>query len=155
GTKGELAIQALLASANGRGPKGLLDHVSQWLARMEIADRLRLEQQGRGNVFEVRVDRGAQDANLVDVGFGIFQVLPIVTLAFFAPKGSTVILEQPELHLHPLAQAHLANLLVEIAQERRLQFLVETHSEHLFRRLQFLIADLTTTEDQCALYFVD
>lgn len=66
-----------------------------------------------------------------------------------------VILEQPELHLHPLAQSALADLLVEVAKARKLQFLVETHSEHLFRRLQTLIAEETLTPDECSMLFVN
>lgn len=162
GVKGELAVQALLASANMRSkkddPRGrgdLIEHVSTWLKRMDVADGLELERQGKSSLYEVVVIRGKERANLVDVGFGVSQVLPVVVLAYFVPPGSTVILEQPEIHLHPLAQTSLADLFVEVSQERRVQFLIETHSEHLFRRLQYLIAELTTTPDQCALYFVD
>ena len=90
----------------------------------------------------------------MDVGFGVSQVLPVVTLAYFVPEGSTVIVEQPEIHLHPLAQTALADLFVEVARERRVQFLVETHSENLFRRLQFLIADEQLAPEDCRLYFV-
>jgi predicted ATPase len=161
GVKGELAIQALLASANLRprkedplGRGDLVAHVSRWLKEMDVAEALELERQGRSSLYEVVVVRGKERANLVDVGFGVSQVLPVIALAYFVPPGSTVILEQPEIHLHPLAQGHLADLLVEVSKERRVQFLVETHSEHLFRRLQSLIADLTTKPDQCALYFV-
>ena len=162
GVKGEFAVQALLASANLRTRKtdedhwksNLVAHVSRWLKAMDIADELEIDRQGKSNLYQVVVVRGKERANLVDVGFGVSQVLPVIALAYFVPPGSTVILEQPEIHLHPLAQAHLANLLVEVSRERRVQFLVETHSEHLFRRLQSLIADQATTPDQCALYFV-
>jgi predicted ATPase len=162
GIKGERAVQALIASANmqsegddwlGRG--SLVEHVSTWLKKMEVADGLELERQGKSNLYEVIVVRGSQRANLVDVGFGISQILPVITLAYFVLQGSTVILEQPEIHLHPLAQTSLADLFVEVSQKRGVQFLIETHSEHLFRRLQSLIADKTTTPDQCGLYFVD
>lgn len=162
GVKGELAVQALLASANlslkedspfARGD--LVERASTWLKKMEVADGLVLERQGKSSSYEVVVVRGGQRANLVDVGFGVSQVLPVIALAYFVPKGSTIILEQPEIHLHPLAQTALADLFVEVARERKVQFLVETHSEHLFRRLQSRIADMTMTPDQCALYFVD
>lgn len=82
-------------------------------------------------------------------------MLPVLALAFFAPAGATVILEEPEIHLHPLAQSVLAELFVEVSRQRSVQFIVETHSEHLFRRLQTLIAKQETTAEQCRLYFVD
>ena len=89
------------------------------------------------------------------MGIGISQVLPVLVLAHFAPKGSTIILEEPEIHLHPRAQSVLAELFVETSREREIQFIVETHSEHLFRRMQTLIARQSTTPDDTALYFVE
>ncbi len=161
GTKGEFAIQALLASANDHarrtdtGGRGwLVEQVSRWLQKMEVADDLSLEAQGSSAHHEVIVHLGKTKANLIDVGFGVSQVLPVVTLAYFVPEGSTVILEQPEIHLHPLAQTALADLFVEVSRTRRVQFLVETHSENLFRRLQSLIADEQISPEGCRLYFV-
>jgi predicted ATPase len=78
----------------------------------------------------------------------------VVTLAYFVPEGSTVIMEQPEIHLHPLAQTALADLFVEVSQKRNVQFLIETHSENLFRRLQYLIAGEYIAPADCGLYFV-
>ncbi|HXD86855.1 MAG TPA: DUF3696 domain-containing protein [Urbifossiella sp.] len=162
GTKGEFAIQALLASANERSKKSesggrgwLVERVSHWLRRMDVAEGLSLGQQGSSVHYEVLVHQKNIKANLVDVGFGVSQVLPVVTLAYFVPEGSTVIIEQPEIHLHPLAQTELANLFAEVAHHRRVQFLVETHSENLFRRLQFLIANATLSPGDCRLYFVE
>ncbi len=161
GTKGEFAIQSLVASANDRakptetGGRGwLVERVSHWLKKLEVADGFSLEHEGSSVHYEVLVHQGKIKANLVDVGFGVSQVLPVVTLAYFVPEGSTVILEQPEIHLHPLAQTKLADLFVEVSRQRRVQFLVETHSEILFRRLQFLIADEHISPEKCRLYFV-
>ena len=82
-------------------------------------------------------------------------MLPVLTVAFFAPPGATVVLEEPEIHLHPLAQSLLAELFTEVSRERRIQFIVETHSEHLLRRMQTLIARQTIKPDRCAMYFVE
>jgi len=161
GSKGEFAIQALLSSANTRskrsetGGRGwLVDQVSRWLKQLDVADGLSLSQQGSSIHYEVLVHQKKIKANIVDVGFGVSQVLPVVTVAYFAPEGSTVIIEQPEIHLHPLAQTALADLFAEVARTRRIQFLIETHSENLFRRLQFLIADEQLSPQDCALFFV-
>ena len=121
----------------------------------------------------VRHDTGAEEAvedNIIDVGYGISQVLPIVTQLLMSEPSNknvyerglrqkkTFIIEQPELHLHPAAQAELANLLaksVKISRSRRV--LVETHSEHLIRKLQVLIADpdVDISSDQVAFYYIE
>ena len=164
GSRGEHAVHALLASANSRskrreGEEGgqgwLVEKVSSWLSRMGVADALLLERQGRSRYFEVLVEAEHRRANIVDVGFGVSQVLPMLVLAYFVPRGATILAEQPEIHLHPRAQVGLAELLVEVAKERGVQFLVETHSEYMFRRLQYLIADEKLGEQECRLYFVD
>ena len=92
-------------------------------------------------LYEALVKIGGEESSLPDVGFGVSQVLPVITTLFFVPEGSIVLLEQPELHLHPSAQAYLADLLLHVAETRNLQVIVESHSEHLLTRLQRRIAE--------------
>lgn len=157
GSDGAKTMDALLASALLRDANQarVLEGVSTWLKRMKVADRIEARQVGRSTRYELVVSRDGVDANIRDVGIGISQVLPVLTLAHFAPAGSTIILEEPEIHLHPLAQAVLAELFVETSRKRKVQFIVETHSEHLFRRMQTLIAQQKTKADECAMYFVE
>lgn len=159
GVDGGNVINALLASALIRskedGDERLLDEVSSWLKRMGVAERLEVRQLGHSTRYEIVVHKDGIAANLRDVGIGVSQVLPVLTLAYFAPRGSTVLLEEPEIHLHPLAQSVLAELFVEVSKKRQIQFIVETHSEHLFRRLQTLVAKATVPTKDCRLYFVE
>ncbi|MGH8030457.1 MAG: AAA family ATPase, partial [Arenimonas sp.] len=74
---------------------------------------------------------------------------------YSVPEGSTVILEQPEIHLHPLAQAHLADVIINATLRRRVQVIVESHSEHLLLRLQRRIAEGTLRQADVRLYFCD
>lgn len=154
---GRQAIDVLLASALLQGPdrNRIIEKVSHWLKRMDLADQLQVRQVGRSTRYEVVIDSQSVAANLRDVGIGISQVLPVLTVAFFAPPGSTVILEEPEIHLHPLAQSMLAELFVEASHERDIQFVIETHSEHLFRRMQTLVARERLSTEDCELYFVE
>lgn len=69
-----------------------------------------------------------------DIGIGISQVLPVLVYAQ-AAQGDTVLMEQPELHLHPRLQTRLGDVLIESMQRRGNQFIIETHSEHLILRL--------------------
>ena len=122
GKRGELAVHALLASDNLRskpkpgvegGRQWLVGRVSTWLKRLGVADELILERQGSSRHYELVVVRGKQRANLMDVGFGVSQVLPMIVLSYTVLQGTTIIAEQPELHLHPRAQGGLAELMAE------------------------------------------
>lgn len=157
GSDGAGAINALLFSALVRNEeqRSILNGVSHWLVEMKVADRVELRRQGRSSRYELIIHRGNLASNLRDVGIGVSQVLPVLVAAYFAPKGSTVILEEPEIHLHPLAQSVLAELFVKVSREREVQFVIETHSEHLFRRMQTLMARGDVQKDQVAMYFVE
>ncbi|MEB3248924.1 MAG: AAA family ATPase [Merismopediaceae bacterium] len=78
--------------------------------------------------------------NLADVGVGVSQVLPVLVALLVAQPGQLVYLEQPELHLHPRAQANLAQPLVDAAN-RGVKVIVETHSDLLLTRIQTLVAE--------------
>lgn len=90
---------------------------------------------------------------ITDVGFGVSQILPVLVLCFYVPEGSTVILEQPEIHLHPSVQAGLADVFIDAWEKRRVQVIVESHSEHLLRRLQRRIAAGKFSQNDVGLYF--
>ncbi|MDQ7026928.1 MAG: DUF3696 domain-containing protein [Anaerolineae bacterium] len=154
---GENTIAALIEST--RRDNQLLDNVSKWLIKSGLVGGFKVNPLDKDNRFyETQVEIGNAISNLLDVGFGISQVLPVITLLYFAPRHSIVLLEQPELHLHPRAQAHLADLMLHVAQERKLQLIVESHSEHLLRRLQRRIAEEDhefANPDNIKMYFCD
>jgi predicted ATPase len=108
-----------------------------------------------GKLFQVWVRRNskAPEVLITDVGFGVSQILPVLVLCYYAPEGSTLILEQPEIHLHPRVQAGLADVLIDAAKTRGVQIIVESHSEHLLRRLQRRIAEERLSTEETALYF--
>ena len=80
-----------------------------------------------------------------DVGIGISQVLPVVVAAL-EPSASLVAIEQPELHIHPAVQVGLGDLFIKGAKEYGINFLIETHSEHLILRLIRRIRETTENE---------
>ena len=91
---------------------------------------------------------------LTDVGFGVSQVLPVLVLLYYVPEGSTVLMEQPEIHLHPAVQSGLADVMLNVATVRNVQIVVESHSEYLMRRLQRRVAEESASAEDVKLYFV-
>ncbi len=113
--------------------------------------------------YEVRVrtNGSSKEVDLPDVGFGISQVLPVVVECFYAAQNSTVIMEQSELHLHPRVESELADLFIEAihsreeGEDRSVQFIIESHSEHFLQRLQRRIAEGALNPEEVALYFCE
>lgn len=132
------------------------ERVSYWLQEMELAHSFSLDWASQGSKeYEVRIQKSPESApvTLVDMGYGLAQFLPVLVLCYYVPEGSTLILEQPGIHLHPKVQSQLADLLIEVITERNLQILIESHSEHLLNRLQRRIAEEKISVDKTALYF--
>ena len=113
--------------------------------------------------YEVKVRTwGSEDwVDLPDVGFGISQVMPVLVQCFYAPVDSIILMEQPEIHLHPRAQSALADVFIDVinsredGSDRNIQLIIETHSEHFLRRLQRRIAEDVISQDSVAAYFAD
>jgi energy-coupling factor transporter ATP-binding protein EcfA2 len=137
------------------GDPQIFDQTAYWLKEFELADGLEVRGIGRSSRYELLIRHGKEAVNLRDVGVGVSQVIPVIVAALFAKPGHIVIIEEPESHLHPRAQAMLAELLTRISAERGVQFIVETHSEHLFRRMQTLIAKAKVQPQDAAMYFVE
>lgn len=113
--------------------------------------------------YEVNVrTKGSRDwVDLPDVGFGISQVLPVLVQCFYAPAGSIILMEQPEIHLHPNAQSALADVMIDVINsrengiDRNIQLIIETHSEHFLRRLQRRIAEDAVPQEKVSAYFAN
>jgi predicted ATPase len=154
GRQGEYAVQALLA-ARGTEPR-VERQVAEWLAKLGLIASIHLSRLSeRRDYYEVRVKQtpAGSEVLLPDVGFGVSQILPVLVLCAYAQEGSILLLEQPEMHLHPSAQSELADVIIEAVIKRKLQIIVESHSEHFLRRLQMRIAKEEFSAKDAALYF--
>ena len=94
--------------------------------------------------------------NLIDVGYGVSQILPAITELLRGEAQHRFLLQQPEVHLHPSAQAALGTLLCQVAGRDR-QLVVETHSDHLLDRVRMDVRDRTTelTPDDVSILFFE
>ena len=91
--------------------------------------------------------------NLIDVGYGVSQVLPVITQLLRPEAPPLFLLQQPEVHLHPSAQAALGSLFCRVAGAGP-QLIIETHSDHLIDRVRTDVRDGTLSPDNVSvLYF--
>ena len=165
GNKGERTIDAIIAAQDAgecqnlgyrMRKKPFSEVIAHWLRELGLVEQFHISEITPGsNRWQVKVKTHKHHAEvmLTDIGFGVSQVLPVITLLHYVPEGSTVFLEQPEIHLHPLTQAGLANVIVHAARHRKLQVILESHSEHLLLRLQRQIAEGNISGENVALYF--
>lgn len=136
GSSGKHALDILVPHAR------LLSSVNQLLQHLGLDYELRVSELtndfvGSGGLLSLNLRRISDGVvtGLADVGFGISQVLPIVVQSVLS-REKTILIEQPELHLHPAQQAELGDVFIGSALgENRNTFLIETHSEHLILRL--------------------
>ncbi|MFN0147595.1 MAG: AAA family ATPase [Dehalococcoidia bacterium] len=108
-----------------------------------------------GDPFQLIVTIAKAKRNLIDVGYGVSQVLPIIVELITAAPNSTFLIQQPEVHLHPRAQAALASLFARLAKERDIQIIVETHSDHFIDRVRMDVRDgkALSPDEVSLLYF--
>ncbi len=122
--------------------------LERWLKKLNLGVSIKAypnKEQPEGSVIsrlKIQEEDSDYEINLSDVGFGASQIIPILIESILANENSLIIIEQPELHLHPEAQATLADLFIECATQGT-QFLIETHSEHLMLRFRRRIAETT------------
>ena len=167
GISGEEAIPALLAArAEGltsprlvnvkRSHKPIEQRILEWLQVMELIDSFSLEpiaENRKDYEFRVKKSRNSSEVLITDVGFGVSQLLPVLVLCYYVPENSTIILEQPEIHLHPKVQSDLADVLIDVVKNRNVQIILESHSALLLHRLQRRIAEEQIAADDTTLYF--
>ncbi len=167
GQRGERVVDAMLAArerkirlSRGKGRKRLTleECVAEWLHKLGMIAAFSVEAiHGSGNLYQVWVqkEKAGPKVLITDVGFGVSQILPVLALCYYAPAGSTLVLEQPEIHLHPAVQAGLADVFIDAVQTRGIQIIVESHSELLLSRLQRRIAEEKLSSEDAALYFCE
>ena len=174
GASGENTIAAILSSrhrkigiikpgAKRASPaKPFEEVIASSLKKMGLIETFEVENIS-GQLYRVKVrSKGSVDGvDLPDVGFGISQVLPVLVQCFYAPSGSIIIMEQPEIHLHPSAQSALADVMIDVinsrenGKDRNIQLIIETHSEHFLRRLQRRIAEDVIPKEKVYAYFAN
>ena len=89
---------------------------------------------------------------MTELGVGFSQLAPIILLCLTSTPGTTILLEQPELHLHPKVQQKFADFIVEMIEKNDLQIILETHSDHILNRIRRRVAQAKLEENDSSLF---
>jgi len=171
GYAGENTVAAILAArnrkislGNRKTAKPFEEIIAMKLKEMSLIEDFKVNPiSEHRQEYEVKVrTKGSKDwVDLPDVGFGVSQVLPVLVQCFYAPENSIIIMEQPEIHLHPNAQSALADVMIDVinsrenGKDRNIQLIIETHSEHFLRRLQRRIAEDVLPQEKVSANFAN
>ena len=132
--------------------------VTDWVQYLGIAEEVDTRDRGKlGHELKVSVAKGGKAHDLTHVGVGVSQVLPILVMSLLADEDTTLIFEQPELHLHPKVQTLLGDFFLSMTFLGK-QCIVETHSEYLINRLRFRAASAPAERslvDLVKIYFLE
>ena len=156
-------IPMLLAMTSSSDPKGwrnFKESLESFGKEAGLFDEIRINPLARNHSgpFQVQVrkyDRGYRGPyhNLIDTGYGVSQVLPVITELRHQGTG-IFLLQQPEVHLHPKAQAALGSLFCSLVNDNY-QVIVETHSDYLIDRIRMEVRDGTVTPQDVSLLFFE
>jgi len=158
GTKGEFAVNLLNKKAQelvnddlclGEDAKTLITQTEVWLGKILNPLSLQAKSLGKTNFLELLIG-GFKPSN---VGFGYSSILPIVVTGLIAKPNEKIIIENPEIHLHPKAQSALIDFLVKVANTG-VQIFIESHSDHVLNALRIATKNnLLKPEDSSILFF--
>lgn len=137
GIKGENTYKLLLNSFLKKD--GLFHAVSEWMSQHLEGQKLTLSETAPG-IFSLYIERRDVKVNIADVGFGLSQVLPIITQSFLKGENDIAVIEQPVLHLHPAAHANVAYRLAEASKTNNKKYIIESHSENFLLGLRKIVS---------------
>ncbi|PVY76441.1 putative AbiEii toxin of type IV toxin-antitoxin system [Tamilnaduibacter salinus] len=136
GSMGESTITMLANESVQSRSRPHIDQITKWLKTLGLGQSVDIGRIGSSDLFKVEVTlEDSKKFPLADLGYGVSQVLPVLTQCSFAPKGSTLLFEQPELHVHPKAARNLADVFIDTARNKDSHICLETHSPDLINGL--------------------
>lgn len=155
GAMGEHAVALLANEYIQSHSRPHLERVSSWMNRLGVSKKIDLKRVGRSDQFYVNMTlRDGSSLPIADLGYGVSQVLPVLVQCSIAPAGSTLLFEQPELHLHHGAARKMGRVFQEAVNAKDVHIVAETHSKELFHQIFEEIREGRLSTNQVAAYEV-
>lgn len=132
--------------------KRLIHQAAAWLSEISPNITLSTQLTDTKEQVELRFKYGNESYKPKNVGFGLSYALPVIVSLLTAQPGKLLIIENPELHIHPRGQAQLGRLLAAAAQSGA-QLFVETHSDHIINGIRVAVKDGSADKDKIAIFF--
>lgn len=133
--------------------EGIREKISQWMHEILGLKISCKPIQGPKVLMEVRNSDSEEGGLLVNQGTGSQQLPFLFVPIALAPPGESILLSEPEAHLHPQMQALVAQKFIDIYKKEQKQFFIETHSEHILHAFLYAIAKKELTPDQLRIYY--
>ncbi|MCC5938645.1 MAG: AAA family ATPase [Lunatimonas sp.] len=123
--------------------------LKKWMGKdgFDIGEDLTIKMYG-GEAYDVKIKNGDGELSLADKGMGsiqamllLFRIASIIELKKSSSTNTKIIVEEPELNLHPNFQSKLADLFFEVWEKFDIEFIIETHSEYIIRKSQVIVSE--------------
>ena len=136
GAMGESTVTLLANEIVQTQTRTHIAQIAHWLSDLGLAKTLAVTRLAQSDIFDVSLTlQDGEEFPLADLGYGVSQVLPVLTQCSFAKPGTTLLFEQPEIHLHTIAARRLARVFIQTFQKKGCHVVVETHSPELVKQV--------------------
>lgn len=108
-----------------------------------------------GDPFQLQVKVRGPKVNLIDVGYGVSQMIPILVQIFNGASNTVFLMQQPEVHLHPKGQAELSSLMIEKVKQVKHRYIIETHSDAMINRARIEIMNGSIEPKDVSLIYLE
>ncbi len=135
----------------------VFDSINRFGESSSLYNRINMKLLGKkpSDPFQVLVRLGGPPANLLDVGYGVSQALPVIVQSILQADNKLLLLQQPEVHLHPRAQAALGSFFTSLVATQQKELVIETHSDYLLDRIRIDVAQGVIPASSVQILFFD